>query len=303
MAIRPLIVAGAAACAALALAAPAAALTNTQVVGLQVALRAHGLYRGPIDGIAGPATSAAVRRFQRQAGLPADGIAGRKTRLALGPLGQPLYGRRVLVRGTVGWDVSVLQFLLARRGFLAPSEVDGRLGPRTHRALRRFQRRVGLVVDGVAGRATLTLLDSTRSLASPMRATQSTSRAFVRAEIARWAAHYGVDARLVRALAWQESGYQNHVVSSAGALGVMQVTPATWEFVEVVLIGRRIARTAAGNVRVGTAFLRHLLRLFRGDERLALAAYYQGAKAVRERGLFPETRTYVEAVRSLKGRV
>jgi soluble lytic murein transglycosylase-like protein len=100
-----------------------------------------------------------------------------------------------------------------------------------------------------------------------------------------------------------ESGFQPHVVSRAGALGVMQVTPATWEFVETVLLGERVPRTTAGNVKVGILFLRHLLREFRGDERLALAAYYQGAKAVRDRGLFPETRTYVEAVRSLKGRV
>jgi hypothetical protein len=50
-------------------------------------------------------------------------------------------------------------------------------------------------------------------------------------------------------------------------------------------------------------FLRHLLREFEGDERLAVAAYYQGAKAVREIGLFDETRTYVAAIDSLKGRV
>ena len=302
MATRSLI-AGAAACAALALAAPAAALTNSQVVGLQVALRAHGLYRGPVDGVAGPATARAVRAFQRQAGLPADGIAGRKTRLALGPLGQPLFGRRVLVRGKVGWDVSVLQFLLARRGYLRASDVDGRFGPRTTRALRRFQRRMGLVVDGIAGRATLTLLDSTRSLAAPVRTTQSASRASVRAAIDRWAAHYRVDRKLLHALAWQESGYQNHVVSSAGATGVMQITPATWDFVETVLIGRRVPRTASGNVRVGAAFLHHLLHVFRGDERLALGAYFQGPKSVRERGLEPATRRYVANVLALRTRM
>ena len=63
--------------------------------------------------------------------------------------------------------------------------------------------------------------------------------------------------------------------------------------------GENVPATTAGNIRVGVLFLRHLLREFRGDERLALAAYYQGAKAVRERGLFDETITYVEAIRSL----
>ncbi len=100
-----------------------------------------------------------------------------------------------------------------------------------------------------------------------------------------------------------ESGFQPHVVSTAGALGVMQVTPATWEFVESVLLDRKIPMTTAGNIEVGVALLRHLLREFGGDEQLALAAYYQGAKAVRQHGLFAETRTYVEAIRSLKGRV
>ncbi|MGH2997505.1 MAG: peptidoglycan-binding domain-containing protein, partial [Gaiellaceae bacterium] len=90
----------------------ASAITNPQIAGLQVALRSHGLYAGPIDGISGPGTSRAVRTFQRRAGLQVDGIAGLRTRTALGRLGTPLLGRRVLARGKVGWDVSVLQFLL-----------------------------------------------------------------------------------------------------------------------------------------------------------------------------------------------
>ena len=100
-----------------------------------------------------------------------------------------------------------------------------------------------------------------------------------------------------------ESGFQQHVVSEVGALGVMQVTPATWDFVETVLLGRDVPHTAEGNILVGVLFLRHLLREFGGDERLALGAYYQGARAVRERGLLPETVWYVGVIRSLKGRV
>ena len=64
-----------AAVAALPAAAPAtAATTNPQIPGLQVALRAHGLYRGPIDGIAGPLTRQGVLAFQRKRGLAVDGI-------------------------------------------------------------------------------------------------------------------------------------------------------------------------------------------------------------------------------------
>jgi soluble lytic murein transglycosylase-like protein len=346
--------------AALLGSAPASASTNTQIPGLQVALRAHGLYTGSIDGIAGPGTVAAVRAFQQRAGLTVDGIAGIRTRVALGKLGRPLFGRRPLTQGKVGWDVSVLQFLLVKRGARS-LPIDGHFGPKTERALRDFQRRERLLIDGIAGPATFAALDSagsrpllrqpkrprarhvvrkgdtltaiaarygttvtalakanrldpdrvlfagTRLRLPSFRASEAAEAAMtspfaVRAALDHWAGHYGIDPQLVRALAWMESGYQQHLVSPAGAMGVMQVTPATWDFVEAVLIGREIPQTLDGNVRVGTAFLRHLLGLF-GEERRALAAYYQGIKSVRERGILPQSRTYVANVLALKSRV
>jgi soluble lytic murein transglycosylase-like protein len=125
----------------------------------------------------------------------------------------------------------------------------------------------------------------------------------VEAAIDYWAARYGVDRRLARALAWMESGYQVDVTSWAGAWGVMQVTPDAWHFVEDVLVGRPVGRTADGNVRVGVTYLHHLLHIFGGDERLALGAYYQGARSVQMHGLLPETRAYVADVLALKARV
>jgi soluble lytic murein transglycosylase-like protein len=83
----------------------------------------------------------------------------------------------------------------------------------------------------------------------------------------------------------------------------MQVTPATWDYVETVLLGTAIPRTADGNVRVGIAYLSHLLREFRGDERLALGAYYQGPASVRRRGLLRESRAFVADVLALKARM
>jgi peptidoglycan hydrolase-like protein with peptidoglycan-binding domain len=363
------VLAAVAAVAALATPTPAAAITNSQIPGLQVALRSHGLYHGRIDGIAGPRTRAAVRAFQQQRGLHVDGIAGPQTRRALGPLGTPLFGSRVLRLGHVGWDVSVLQFLLAGRGLLT-HRVDGRFGAATQTSVRQFQRSRGLRADGVAGPATIvafgagaaTLRSTSRASSSssggggggtrhvvrpgenltsiaarygtsvtalarangldparylvvgtrlrvprgrgtPTASSAGSSTASVRASIDRWSAHYGVDARLVKALAWMESGFQNHVVSPAGAFGVMQVTPATWAFVELVLMsGRNVPRTADGNVRVGVAFLRHMLRVFRGDERKALAAYYQGAKSVQTVGILPGTRRYIANILALKSR-
>jgi peptidoglycan hydrolase-like protein with peptidoglycan-binding domain len=277
----------------------AAAVTNVQIAGLQVALRAHGLYDGPIDGVAGPKTAAAVRAFQRRSRITVDGIAGIQTRVALGKLGRPLFGRRTLRAGMAGWDVSVLQFLLRRDGDLA-CELDGRFGPMTAAAVRRFQRKSRLAVDGIAGPATMVVLDP--SGRRPSRGPTPHTFA-VAASLNRWARHYGVDAALVRALAWQESGHQGGVVSAAGAFGVMQVTPATWDFVETVLVGGTVPRTIDGNVRVGTAFLAHLLRQFKGDVRLALAAYYRGPAAVRRYGVGPETSRFVANVLALRSRV
>src|SRR5207253_10344550 len=94
--------------------------------------------------------------------------------------------------------------------------------------------------------------------------------------------HYGVRPRLALALAWQESGHQPNLTSSAGALGVMQVLPVTWAYAETVLIGRPVPHTTDGGIRVGVAYLSHLIDAFDGNERLALAAYLQGERSVRE---------------------
>ncbi|HEY6961419.1 MAG TPA: peptidoglycan-binding protein [Gaiellaceae bacterium] len=144
--------------AAAALAAPALARAdvNPQIAGLQVALRAHGLYLAQIDGIAGPKTAAAVHAFQRTHHLPV-GVADTRTRLALGPLGRPLFGARILRRGDFGFDVAVLQFLLTRNG-LYTGALDGYMGAETAAALKRYQRRMHLAADAVVGPRTLTAI-------------------------------------------------------------------------------------------------------------------------------------------------
>jgi peptidoglycan hydrolase-like protein with peptidoglycan-binding domain len=138
-------------------AAPAVAQPSADVAALQVALRAMHLYRGGVDGVAGPATRAAVRRVQARRGLAVDGVAGPQTRRVLGRRGRPRLGSRPLARRSRGWDVAALQFLLAAHGFPSGA-VDGGLGPRTDTALRRFQAWAGLGADGVAGAATLAAL-------------------------------------------------------------------------------------------------------------------------------------------------
>ena len=129
------------------------------------------------------------------------------------------------------------------------------------------------------------------------------SRDAVRASLDRWSAVYGVDPKLARATAWMESGFRQDVVSSVGAIGVMQLLPDTWKWVEQVLLGTTTPRTYDGNVRVGVRYLRWLLDQFNGNTRLALAGYYQGAQAVRDRGLFDDTKRYVAIILKLYGTV
>ena len=146
-----------------------------------------------------------------------------------------------------------------------------------------------------------------KRLVLPANAIASTLAAYprstVRGSIVYWANHYGVDPHLVAGLAWMESGFNNEMVSPAGAVGVMQITPATWDYVEqVLLLGRAVPHDADGNVRIGVAYLHHLLHLFGGDERQALAAYYQGARALQDAGFLPGTKQYVDDILALKAR-
>jgi soluble lytic murein transglycosylase-like protein len=124
----------------------------------------------------------------------------------------------------------------------------------------------------------------------------------VQRSIDHWSAHYGVNPHLARAVGWMESGYHTGVVSSVGAWGVMQIMPDTWRFVET-LIGHKVPRTPGGNVRIGVAYLHHLLNEFGGSERLALAAYYQGPAGVRSYGILPASQLYIADVLALKARM
>ena len=138
---------------ALAVAGPAWGAGSARIAALQTGLNAKGAYLGTIDGVDGPATRAAVKRFQLRVGLSPDGVAGRRTRLALGRFGRHSIGSRVLSRGAFGWDVAALQFELAWHGF--PSwTFDGVFGPRVESAVVGFQEWSGMRADGRAGPAT-----------------------------------------------------------------------------------------------------------------------------------------------------
>jgi LysM repeat protein len=123
----------------------------------------------------------------------------------------------------------------------------------------------------------------------------------VQASLERHAASHNVDASLVKAMAWQESGWQQDVVSEAGAIGVMQVMPATARYVNSVLgEGNLDVRTADDNVRLGVRYLRHLLDTM-PSERDAIAAYLAGPGNIGKK-LTREQRRYVRAVQSHRPR-
>jgi soluble lytic murein transglycosylase-like protein len=121
-------------------------------------------------------------------------------------------------------------------------------------------------------------------------------------EVASIAAQHGVPGSLAAAVAYQESGFNNGVVSSANARGVMQVMPGTWEWIEQNLSGPLDPNSTQDNVRAGSLYLGQLLQDTGGDERMAVAAYYQGLASVQQQGLLPETEQYVNNVMALRSR-
>jgi hypothetical protein len=116
--------------------------------------------------------------------------------------------------------------------------------------------------------------------------------------IERLAAEKGVDASLVRAVIQVESGYRPRARSNKGAVGLMQVMPATARQYGITNL-----YDPSSNIRAGVTHLRRLLDRF--PLALALAAYNAGEAAVeRFAGIppYPETVSYVSRIRALTGR-
>ncbi len=114
----------------------------------------------------------------------------------------------------------------------------------------------------------------------------------------------GVPASLAEAIGYQESGFNNDLVSSTGATGVMQIEPGTWDY-----IGANLASppplepaSATDNVRAGVLLLHSLLDQTGGNEALAAAGYYQGLASVQSQGEYNDTKQYVDDVMSLASR-
>ncbi len=126
---------------------------------------------------------------------------------------------------------------------------------------------------------------------SPMNKSEKES---VIRTINRIAMSEGVDPALARAIARAESAYNPQAVSPKGAIGVMQLMPATAKRFNVKDIYK-----VEDNVRGGIQYLRYLINLFPQDKKLAIAAYNAGENRVLKKNGIPnikETREYVERV-------
>ena len=113
---------------------------------------------------------------------------------------------------------------------------------------------------------------------------------------------YGVPRALALAVAWQESGWQQGVVSHAGAVGVMQLMPGTGRVGRHrrCSAGRCASTRRAATSAAGVRLLRHYLDRYDGNRDLVLAAYYQGQRAVDRHGIYPVSRPYIASIRYLE---
>ena len=126
----------------------------------------------------------------------------------------------------------------------------------------------------------------------------------VHAQLSDASTAYGVDLNLIKAVAASESAFNPNAVSPKGAVGLMQVMPATARQYGVMAEpGATVARKLTNpelNIHTGTKYLSYLLRLYGGRVELALAAYNAGEGAVLKAGNqipdYKETQDYVRKV-------
>ncbi len=121
--------------------------------------------------------------------------------------------------------------------------------------------------------------------------------------LGRHAARYGVDPSLARAIAWQESRWNQSARSHAGAIGVMQLMPTTARWLGTDVVGRHLDPTRLDdNIEGGVAYLAWLSRRSTG-ERQTIGAYYQGLASLADIGPYDDTKDYVRSVLAFRGRV
>jgi soluble lytic murein transglycosylase-like protein len=128
-------------------------------------------------------------------------------------------------------------------------------------------------------------------------------RLYLQPILERAAQQNGIPSDLLLAQAWAESSWRIDAVSNVGAVGVLQLTPDTVDFVSKNLLHldqNLDALDPAANARMGTIYLRHLLEKTDGDLRRALMAYNQGLRSLYRDGPVPEAEAYADHVLALR---
>ena len=167
----------------------------------------------------------------------------------------------------------------------------------------RIGQRLQLPSGAVAGPSSSVASITDRYTALPSRIRSNPERLALVPTFERWAAHYGVPADLVMAIAYQESGWQDSVVSNKGAVGIGQLLPgtSTWIARDLIGIPNLDPYNTDHNIRMSARFIDWLMG-YMGGETTAIAAYYQGPGSVRINGLYGVTETYLANVEGVRWR-
>lgn len=134
----------------------------------------------------------------------------------------------------------------------------------------------------------------------PHRQTSAAPAADLTKTVAKIAEQNQLSPQLIHSVIQVESNYDPYAVSAKGALGIMQLVPATAR-----RFGVSNVFDAESNIAGGARYLKYLLDMYDGNDALALAAYNAGEQAVSHYGgipPYPETRNYVAAVRKRLGK-
>jgi soluble lytic murein transglycosylase-like protein len=137
---------------------------------------------------------------------------------------------------------------------------------------------------------------------APWAAPYATPGRMSSAQIGSIAASHGVPGSLAAAVAYEESGFNNAMISSTSARGIMQLMPGTWSWLRQTGAGALDPTSPADNVRAGSIYLNRLLRQTGGNVPQAVAGYYQGLGSVQSRGMYDDTKRYVANVLALQHR-
>lgn len=167
--------------------------------------------------------------------------------------------------------------------------------PATNKTARRTARHT-------ATKAAYRTSARTRSTRAALAKRSVPSRTQTKALIEQTSRRYGVNPHLALGISWQESGWNQRMVSPVNAIGAMQVLPQSGEWASS-MVGRHLnLMDAHDNITAGVVILRYLTSNAKNlDE--AIGGYYQGLGGIQQHGAYADTKRYVRNVKALMDRL